>query len=522
VGSADRPPAAGVALALVAAALAAGPGCDDSRLAASRYVKRMHVLASTGGVIEITADESRELAGTRLIIGPGALAVDTTITVELRSRPVARSPAGPVVAFGPPGTELRSDARLALPADTTAAASGEPLILEAQDEDGQRWILSRRDMAVDVTGALGHVNVRRLAAFQIGRWPMAPCLAVVFSEGGRPVAQSRSVLSPPPLPRRRAMISRATLVGALAASCALTGCQEPPDSPDQSADQLQAAHADPNCLPTCLQDARQAFQRCLEAGSDSAACSARHSATIDSCIGTCGAPCPPRSPVPPPPPTPPRFPPPPAPPVPAPPPPAVPPLPPECVRMCRDQALEEFDRCVAAGRDAAVCRDRQVEVDRACLRRCVPPAPVPPPPPVPPPAPPAPAPPPPVVVPPVPPPAPPIVLPPPVPPAPPPPSPECARMCRSQANQQLDDCTAAGRDANVCRTSAEETERACLQACRLPPPAPPSPCQRQCLETASEDLDRCIARGTDATTCRNQVVETQRDCLAMCEPPGRN
>ena len=118
----DRRRKAGLAVVLAAAALAAVPGCDDSQLVASRYVKRLLVSAGTGGIIEIGADDSRELAGTRLVIPPNALAADTIITVELRTRPVSRSPAGPVVAFGPPGTELRGEARLFLRAEATITA----------------------------------------------------------------------------------------------------------------------------------------------------------------------------------------------------------------------------------------------------------------------------------------------------------------------------------------------------------------------------------------------------------------
>ena len=39
-------------MVLAAAALAAVPGCDDSQLVASRYVKRLLVSAGTGGIIE--------------------------------------------------------------------------------------------------------------------------------------------------------------------------------------------------------------------------------------------------------------------------------------------------------------------------------------------------------------------------------------------------------------------------------------------------------------------------------------
>lgn len=125
-----------VAVVLAAATLVVAPGCDDNQLAASRYVKRMLVPARTGGIIVVGADDSPELAGTRLVIAPEALAADTVITVELRGRPVATSPAGPVVAFGPAGTELRQAARLSLPIDAAATTASNRLTIEAEEEDG--------------------------------------------------------------------------------------------------------------------------------------------------------------------------------------------------------------------------------------------------------------------------------------------------------------------------------------------------------------------------------------------------
>ena len=304
----------GLAVALAAATLAAAPGCDDRELAGSRYVKRMLVSARAGGIIEIGAEDSRELAGTRLVIPPDALAANTIVTVELRARPVARSPAGPVVAFGPPGTELRREAQLALPAGAPATAVVERLIIEAEEEDGSRWTLPGPDAAVAAGDGFVHTGIRRLATFQIGRRSLVPCLSLPFSEGSLLAAQSMSVHSP--LPRRRSMTARATLVGALAASCALIGCQEPPESITERTDPVEqaAAAAGAECLETCANEARQAFERCREAGTDQAACSSRHRANLGACLQTCGAPCPPTPP--PVPPTPPPVPPAPPPPVP--------------------------------------------------------------------------------------------------------------------------------------------------------------------------------------------------------------
>ena len=486
--SPDRRRTAGLAVALAAATLAAAPGCDDRQLVASRYVKRLLVSAGTGGVIEIGAEDSRELAGTRLVIAPDALAADTIVTVELRTRPVARSPAGPVVVFGPPGTALRREAQLTLPADGTATAGAERLMIEGEEEDGWRWILPGTETAAEASDGVVHSDIGRLATFQIGRRPIVPCFAFTFSEGGPPAAQSTSVLSP--LPRRRSMIARATLVGALAASCALIGCQEPPESITERTDPVEQAQTGAECLETCGNEAQQALQRCRETGTAEAVCISRHRANLGACLQTCGAPCPPSPPAPPPvppPPPPPGSPPPPVPPpppppgsppppVPPPPPPPVPPPPPPpppgsppppvpppppppqltpCQMGCVVTYLETTQRC-RTDAEPSVCRFRAEEARDACLQACsstpLPPRPPAPPPPVPP------------------------AAPSPVPPAPP--SPQlfpCETSCLMVYLESTERCRTESTEPSVCRFRADEAKDACFRVCHTPPPPPPPP-----------------------------------------------
>jgi hypothetical protein len=419
VPSPDRRRTAGFAVAL-AASLAVASGCDDSQLAASRYVKRLLVSARTGGIIEIRAEDSRELAGTRLVIAPDALAADTIITVELRTRPLARSPAGPAVAFGPSGTELRREAQLVLPADATATAEPERLLIEAGDDDGWRWTLPGPDTTMGPGDGFVHTGILRLAAFQTGRRPLVLCRSVAFSEGGPPAAQFTSVHSP--LPRRRSMTARATLVGALAAGCALIGCQEPSQSIAERTDPVEQAQAAGECLETCGNEAREALQRCRDARTDEAACISRHRSHLGACLQTCGAPC---APVPP-----------------APPPAPAPPVVTPCHVRCVETHLESNRRCDEQGTDLAACRARAQEASDACLRACAARPPVPPPP-----------------------------VPPATPPAPPQVTP-CHVRCVETHLESNRRCDEQGTDVAACKARAQEASNACLRACSVPPAGP--------------------------------------------------
>jgi hypothetical protein len=425
-------------LAPALAVAAAAAACQDYQSVGSRYLKRTFVSAVTGGVVEISAEESPELAGTQLYIAPRALAADTTITVEMGTTAIARHPAGPVVWFGPPGTALRSPGRLTLPSSPDGA--GQSQVLEAREEDGQRWSLP-----AGRPPGLVRAAISRLAAFQVG-WEetLPPCIPIALSEARPPVVQFTGIPSTPA--RRPTMDTRIALASALFASCSVLACQQPPDEKqiEQSSAEARGFPAAPAagaaCLERCQIDARQGFERCLDTNSDRGPCITRFTAQIGSCHSTCDVRCQPPPPAPPPPfpPPPPPFPPPPGPPPAFPPPPAPPPVIPP------------------------------------------PPAPPPafPPPPGPPPAiPPPPAPPPAIP----PPPAPPPAVPPP--PAPPPgPRSPCEQACLDAADKEADSCVQAGGDRNTCETRAGEAELACLRRCPAtpppvvpPPPPPPRP-----------------------------------------------
>ena len=126
------------------------------------------------------------------MIPPNALAADTIITVELRTRPVSRSPAGPVVAFGPAGTELRREARLSCAPrrQHRHAASEDHLTIEAEEQDGGRWTLPGPGTSVR-PGRFVHTDVQRLDTFQIGRRLVVACRPSLFLKVEPSVAQSK-------------------------------------------------------------------------------------------------------------------------------------------------------------------------------------------------------------------------------------------------------------------------------------------------------------------------------------------
>src|SRR4051794_39563448 len=87
------------------AAFALAVSCQPSQIG-SRYVKSSNV-GPAGASIEVTDADSHVLAGTRLEVGQGAIANDTTLTLELGVTDlVAHGAAGPVAVWEPSGLEF--------------------------------------------------------------------------------------------------------------------------------------------------------------------------------------------------------------------------------------------------------------------------------------------------------------------------------------------------------------------------------------------------------------------------------
>jgi len=107
--------------ALLLLALLPALACAKSTLA-SKFIKSAKISASAGGTLTVTAADSADYAGTSITIPPGALAADTTISIA----PAVCSESGcaglsagvslgPIVEFGPLGTQFSAPVTLRVP-----------------------------------------------------------------------------------------------------------------------------------------------------------------------------------------------------------------------------------------------------------------------------------------------------------------------------------------------------------------------------------------------------------------------
>ncbi len=135
----------------LAGALLALVGCstsDDIEVASS-FIKTVDVKAQDGATIEVSAAESPELAGTKLVIPAGSLAADTTISVALQRQSIAVAPnlpAGAVAIWGPAGTTFTTGAELTMPFTLAADQALAALYLQVVEEDGTRAHIEGADL----------------------------------------------------------------------------------------------------------------------------------------------------------------------------------------------------------------------------------------------------------------------------------------------------------------------------------------------------------------------------------------
>jgi hypothetical protein len=154
---------------LVVCLFAVLAGCGPTRTVGSRYVKSERVTAAQGLTLSVEAADSPELAGTRLVIPPGALAADTVITLELGSDSLAggdNKAAGAVALWGPAGTRFSTAAELSLP---YALASGESvgnLFIQGREDDGTRFVVNHDALTLDLTNQLVRFPVSGFTGFQ--------------------------------------------------------------------------------------------------------------------------------------------------------------------------------------------------------------------------------------------------------------------------------------------------------------------------------------------------------------------
>ncbi len=159
--------------------------CQPSRTAqvASVYIKTA-VVGSAGGTLEIFADDSAELEGTKIVIPPLALSENTKITVTLGRgnipEPDEASVIGPTIELGPSGVIFNIPVTITLkPSSLPAQALTR---VYTREGDGTLGVLLPGDIVYDKNNETIAFETTRLAEFQAGR-TMYGCDDVVCSEG---------------------------------------------------------------------------------------------------------------------------------------------------------------------------------------------------------------------------------------------------------------------------------------------------------------------------------------------------
>lgn len=150
--------------------IAALAGCSQTYPLASRYIKSVEVQASQGAVVTVEASESAELAGASLAIPPGALASDTTLTVELGLESLTSgtdASVSKVAVWGPAGTRLSAPAEVVLPFSLPAGESSAGLRVNMLLGNGQKVALDRVAFTVDGNNQAARFRVEELAAFEV-------------------------------------------------------------------------------------------------------------------------------------------------------------------------------------------------------------------------------------------------------------------------------------------------------------------------------------------------------------------
>ncbi len=135
------------------------------------YVKDVQVAAAVGATIDVTARDSADLAGTRLVISQGALARDTRITLQFQSPSIIAGnavPAGPVAVWKPSGLTFSTPATLTLPFSLQNGQSARDLIVQVREEDGSYKTFRSPLLNVDVNAHLVTLPITGFSDFQAG------------------------------------------------------------------------------------------------------------------------------------------------------------------------------------------------------------------------------------------------------------------------------------------------------------------------------------------------------------------
>ncbi len=147
--------------------------CGGTEDVGSRFVKQVTIQAATGGTISVSAEDSTELEGTTLTLDPGALSIDTPITLEVGLSDIVTNAAGPVAIWHPDGLTFASAQRMTLPLKLESGQSIDDLNIYVLEASGDSSRIPRD--ALDVNDAQTTVSfwVMGFTSYQPNTQPAA-------------------------------------------------------------------------------------------------------------------------------------------------------------------------------------------------------------------------------------------------------------------------------------------------------------------------------------------------------------
>ena len=118
----------------------------------SKYAIEQLVTAASGATLTVTPAEDSKLAGVSIVIPPGALAKDTTITIAegaALSLATGSLSVGPVADFGPAGTTFGKPATIILPFQLPSGVAASTLSAVGVEADGTTRVFAGAELAVN-------------------------------------------------------------------------------------------------------------------------------------------------------------------------------------------------------------------------------------------------------------------------------------------------------------------------------------------------------------------------------------
>ncbi len=150
--------------------------CGGTEIVGSRYVKSQAASTSAETTIAVTAADSADLAGTKLVIPSGALKNNQTITLEIGMSPIIAQPAGPVASWGPDGLKFTKPVKMTLPFSLPTGKSNSDISIFVRETDGKTFSVKNSDLTFNGDHTVSFV-VSGFTSFQPTAQPPVQCMA---------------------------------------------------------------------------------------------------------------------------------------------------------------------------------------------------------------------------------------------------------------------------------------------------------------------------------------------------------